>query len=185
MKPFIIIWIGEENLLSTLTLIVLTFNFYQKTSRFTYSSFKNAAGIFHEDRFVPIIESIINIIASIILLKIIGLPGVFLGTIISGLCLWCYSYPKFIYKKLFNKNYKAYIKETTGYIFLFSMILSITYFISAINPIRNNMLNLLSNLGICLIIPNFIMAICFYKTDNFKYYINILKKFLKKLHLSK
>lgn len=176
MKPFIIIWIGQENLLSTITLVVLTFNFYQKTSRFTYASFKNAAGIFHEDRFIPIIESITNIIASIILLKIVGLPGVFLGTIVSGLCLWCYSYPKFVYKKLFNKNYKAYISETIGYIFLFCVILSTTYFITNISSYSNVLIELVLKSIICLIIPNIIIVICFYKTDNLRYYAKLIKK---------
>ena len=87
--------------------------------RATNDLFMNAAGICIENRFVPLFEALINIVASIICLKIFGLAGVFMGTIISGLALWCYSFPKFVYKKLLRRKYKDYIKETFGYIALF------------------------------------------------------------------
>ena len=67
--------------------------------RNSYGNFKEAAGIFYEDRFVPLIEAVLNILISIICCKIWGLAGVFMGTIASGLVLWCYSYPKYVYKK--------------------------------------------------------------------------------------
>ncbi len=180
MKSFIILWIGKSNLLSSLTLLVLTFNFYQKTSRFTYASFKEAAGIFYEDRFVPIVESIVNILASILFLKLIGLPGVFLGTIISGVCLWCYSYPKFVYKKILEKDYKSYTKETLGYIAMFSIVLLLTYLLSSVILVNNIMIKFLLDLIICLVVSNLFIIICFHKSDNFKYYYNLFQKIVHK-----
>ena len=38
--------------------------------------FKEAACIFYEDRFIPLIEAIVNIITSIFLAKFMGLAGV-------------------------------------------------------------------------------------------------------------
>ena len=87
MQQFITIWIGEEYLLDDIVLIVLVFNLFQKLMRSTYQTFKEAAGIYYEDRFVPLLESLINIIVSIIGVKLIGLAGVFIGTIISGFVL--------------------------------------------------------------------------------------------------
>ena len=138
MNSFITIWIGEAYLLSNLVLITLVINFFMTMMRNSYSTFKEAAGIFHEDRYVPIIESFVNIVASIILLKYFGLAGVFMGTIISGLILWCYSYPRFVYKKLFCRSYLSYIKETISYIILFILILIISYKISNIYTFYNN-----------------------------------------------
>lgn len=183
MEPFVKLWIGEEYLLSSIILFVLTINFYQKTSRLTYKSFKTAAGIFYEDRFVPIIEATINIVISVLLAKKIGLVGVFIGTIVSGLSLWCYSYPKYVYKNLFQKKYLNYAKETIGYISMFLITLYITITITDIFIINNIFLQLIIRFLICLIIPNLIIIICFNKTDNFKYYIKLFKKLpiIKKL----
>ncbi len=180
MDTFIIIWIGKENLLSAVTLFVLTVNFYQKCSRYTYGTFKNAAGIFYEDRFVPIIESIVNIVISVVLVKTIGLPGVFIGTVLSGLVLWCFSYPKYVYKKIFNGSYINYFKETVGYILLFLLLLFITVMVSKLNMVNNGFLKLIINMIIAVVVPNVLLIVCFAKTDNFKYYWNMLKNFLSK-----
>ena len=144
--------------------------------RYSYSIFKEAAGIYYEDRFVPLIESVLNIIASVILVKLIGLPGVFIGTIVSGLALWCYSYPKFVYKKLFSRNYKNYAIETISYILLFVFIATTTYGISTMIVFKNIFLKLVINAIICVIIPCLINIIVFYRTDNFKYYKKLLLK---------
>ena len=182
MQQFITIWIGEKYLLSDVVLIVLVFNFFQKMMRNSYQTFKEAAGIYYEDRYVPLFESIINIVASIILVKIIGLPGIFLGTIISGFVLWFYSYPKYIYKKLFDRRIIDYLKETISYILLFVIIAFITFKISSLVIIDNTFIKLLINTLICMIIPNLIMLMIFFKSDNFKYYLNFLLKKYKIMH---
>ena len=179
IQPFISIWVGEEYKVSMFVVIILVLNFYQKMMRISYASFKESAGIYIEDKFIPLIESCLNIISSIILLKIFGLAGVFMGTIISGLTIWCYSYPKFVYKKLFNRTYYNYAKETLGYLILFIIITFITFSISKMIIIKNYYLQILINAITALIIPNLIIVIIFRKTDNFKYFTNLLNELLK------
>lgn len=176
IPSFITIWLGDKFLLEQTVLIILVFIFFQNMMRYSYLSFKEAAGIYYEDRFVPIIESLLNIILSIIFVKIFGLAGVFLGTVISSLTIWCYSNPKYIYKNLFNRTYLSYAKETLGYILLFIITCIITYLFSSIFNFNNIYITLIINILICLTIPNIILFITFHKTDNFKYYITKIKK---------
>ena len=185
LEPFVKIWLGKEYLLSSIVVLVLIFNFYQKTSRLTYSTFKTAAGIFYEDRFVPIIESLLNIIVSVVLVIKIGLVGVFIGTIVSGLTLWCYSYPKYVYKKLFNRSYFKYFIETIGYILLFLGILIVTILVTSFINLDNTYLELLIKLSICLIVPNILMIIIFFKTNNFRYLVGLMKKMISKIFKKK
>lgn len=180
IQPFISVWVGEEYKVSIFVLIILVVNFYQKMMRISYSSFKESAGIYVEDKYIPLIESCLNIISSIILLKIFGLAGVFMGTIISGLAIWCYSYPKFVYKKLFNRTYYNYAEETLGYLILFLIITFITFSISNIIIMENHYLQIVINAIIALIVPNLMIVIIFRKTDNFKYFMNLLSELLKK-----
>ena len=180
MQPFIVLWIGKKYLLSMVVLFVLTLNMYQKTSRYTYGSFKTAAGIFYEDRFVPIIESILNIMFSVLLVRKIGLAGVFIGTILSGLSLWCYSYPKYVYKKLFDRSYFNYICETLYFIILFLIILFTTYYISCLFDFHNLVIKFLSNTIICLIIPNIVLLLIFFRDKRFKYFCGLFKKLFKR-----
>ncbi len=180
VQSFITVWVGSKFKLDMFIVIVIIFNYFQKMQRQVYGTFKDSAGIWREDKYVPLIESSLNIIFSIIFLKIFGLAGVFMGTIISGLALWCYSYPKFVYKKLFGRSYIDYAKETIGYILLFLAIATFTYKISLLFIVKNVFLQLIVNTIISFTIPNIILFITFRKTENFKYFIELFYKILKK-----
>lgn len=180
MQPFVKLWLGSKYLLSIFVLIVIVFNYYQKLMRKTYDSFMTAAGICVENRFIPLVESILNIIFSIVFLKIFGLPGVFLGTIVSGLALWGYSYPKYMYKGLLKRKYSDYAKETLGYISLFVLTAGITYFMSSKIIIDNTIILVFVNILICLFIPNIILLLVFSKSDNLKYYFKLFKRVVNK-----
>ncbi|MBQ9072383.1 MAG: oligosaccharide flippase family protein [Bacilli bacterium] len=180
MENFITIWIGEEYLLSTNVLIVIIVNYYFICMRATFYVFKDAASLYYEDRYVPIIESITNIVVSLILIKFIGLSGVFLGTIISSFWLFFYSYPKYVYKKLFNKGYLSYFKEILEYIFLFFLILLISFSLSNIYSFDNIYLEFLKNCILSIVIPSLILVAVFYRTDKFKYFVKILKNIFKR-----
>lgn len=181
IQPFISIWVGKEYQLEMFFVLVIVFNYFQKIQRQVYCTFKDSAGIWREDKYVPLVESALNIIFSIICLKMFGLTGIFIGTIISGLALWCYSYPKFVYKKLFNRSYIDYVKETVGYILLFVFIAIITYGVSLLVIVDNNLLQVIINTILCLIVPNMLMIIIFRKTENYKYFKELLFKIINKI----
>lgn len=122
-------WFGKEYLLSEFTLLIIVINYFQTVQRNTYHIFKNSSGIW-EDKNIPIIEAVSNIAFSIILLKIFGLKGVFMGTIISSLVLWFYSYPKYLYKPLFNKSIKSYFVKIFKQIILFIFLITFSYLLS-------------------------------------------------------
>lgn len=180
MDSFITIWIGYKFVLPTKVLLVLVINFFIVSSRSTYGAFKEAAGIFYEDRFVPVIESLLNIVLSIIFVKKFGLMGVFMGTIGSGLVLWCYSYPKYVYNKLFGRKISDYMKETIYYFIIFILIAGFTYSLAILISFDNVYLQFISNVLIALIVPNVIMLLLFSKDENFKYFINMLKGLKKR-----
>lgn len=100
---------GADLILTKSVVFVLSLNFYQTCMRRTYSTFKETAGILYEDRYVPLIESAISIIAAVYLVQKIGLSGVFLGTIISSFALFGYTYPILVYKGLLGRKLSEYI----------------------------------------------------------------------------
>lgn len=179
MQPFITLWIGKEYLMHLSVLIILVINYYQKMMRRSYACFKDSAGIWIEDKYVPLVEAILNIVFSIVFLKLIGIAGVFVGTIISGLVLWCYSYPKFVYKKLFKRNYWNYAMETIGYIGLFLVVSIIVYILSSMVVMKGLLLDVIVISFISIIVSNLLLVIIFYKNENFKYVIDLLKRTFK------
>lgn len=180
MEPFIKIWIGGQYLLSYGVLIILSINFYVQGMRKTSNTFKEAAGIFHEDRFVPIMESMINIVTSIAFLKVWGLAGVFLGTVTSSLILFLYSYPVYVYKKLFNRTYWQFLKEHSKYLIISAICGIITVVITKNIKLNNNFIQLILNGIIVVIVPNLLQYLIFRKREEFEYtksmVINMLQK---------
>lgn len=181
MDSFVNIWLGERYLLSTSVLLVLCINLYLQITRYTNNSFKEAAGIYYEDRFVPIIESVVNIVMSIVLLHYFGLAGVFMGTICSNLVLHLYSYPKFVYTRLFKKNYSDYYHNFFKNFIIVTLIGGITFCISRIIVFNNLFLNLFWNIFVCLLIPNVLFFAYYRKSSELSYYANLLSSILKKI----
>lgn len=174
MEPFVTLWLGSEYILSKLVLVTLSFNFYVQGMRKTNVSFKDAAGIFYEDRFVPIMESIINVVASIILVKYLGLAGIVIGTILSSMVLYIYSFPKFMYKKIFNKRYLEFYKIHIYYLLITLFTALITIFIVSRISLNNAFLQLIVNGILCLIIPNLIYYLISRKKEEFAYFKYII-----------
>ncbi len=180
IQPFVEIWMGKSYLLSFGVVVALVINFYVTGMRKTNTTFKEAAGIFYEDRFVPLIEIAINIIASVVLAYFFGLAGIFIGTIMSSAALFLYSFPVFMYKRLFDRSYFQFLKEFFYYTILSIICMVVTYVVISLIHISSLILTLAVNLIICMIIPNIIYFIIFRKTDDFKYYVDLMKNVVLK-----
>ncbi len=180
IEPFIKLWIGDEFILPKFVLITLMVNVYVQGIRNTTSIFKDAAGIFYKDRYIPLIEAIINLISSIILVRIFGLSGIFMGTIISSLFLIIYSYPKYVYKLILDGEYSEFFKLHLYHLSITLGICLITGYISSLIIISNVWLKLIFNGIICLIIPNLLYYLITRNSQEFKFYSIKIKEILTK-----
>lgn len=179
IEPFINWWLGDGLLLGKLAFIFILINFYMKGLRASISMFKTKSGIFKNDKYVPLIESIINLGSSIILLKYFGIAGVFMGTTISTVMLPFLIQPKLVYKYVFNKPVIEYFKRYIYFVLITLFSGCITTSLCRL-IIGNGLLFLTIRGIVCLIIPNLIYICLFHKSDEFKYLLDIGKTFLKK-----
>ena len=157
-KPFVSIWLGNDYILSSFTIVMLTINFYITGLRNTYLSFKEAAGVFYEDRYVALTEAIVNLVASLLLVRFIGLPGVFIGTTISTMVTYIFTYPRFVYKKILNRNTREYVTDLSKYLILFALsfacVYGIEWIVNTYIKINNDYIKMIESILICLVIPN-------------------------------
>ncbi len=181
MDSFITIWLGKQYLMSIGILLVLVINYYFQSTRSCFNVFQDAAGIYYEDRFVPLMESVANILFSIIFVKLFGLIGIFLGTIASQLILHFYSFYYFVYHRLFSKGYKEYLHEFFNYFVIFLLCLGLTYLVTSNIFFENNYLNFFKNVFFALLIPNLILLIIYRKNEEFTYFKDLFLKIFKKI----
>lgn len=176
--PFIELWMGKDFVMDELTVFVIAVNMYLGGIKAAYGTFKSAAGIFYEDRFVPLFESAVNIIASIPFAYFWGLKGVLLGTICSNMVLFLYSYPRYVYKIIFKKNIHRFVLDFFHSIFMFFISFTGTFFIISFIKSDSIFVEMLLKGIVCLTVPNMILILLNYKTQEFIYFKNLTKKFL-------
>lgn len=178
MGDFIQIWIGREYLLSDFVLLVLAINFYIQGMRKTSITFKEAAGIYYEDRFVPILESILNLVTSIILANVVGLAGVFIGTIISASLLYFYSYPKFVYKKVLGGDYGEFAWTHLKHLFFFICIFLVLKYILIWIEAGNLWTNFILKGIFVFLMTNILYLSIYWKDKDFQYFKEYFRKVL-------
>ena len=114
LSPFIILWFGNEMVVSEIVVLLIVINHYMVGHRTCITNLKIAGGVFDQDKFVAFLQAIVNIAVSIIMVKLIGLPGVFVGTIVQGL-LSSTIKPFIVYKHIFKMNVKYYFIDGFKY----------------------------------------------------------------------
>lgn len=168
LSAFISIVWGMDKIIDDITVIMMCIDFYMIGQRLAINNIKVAGGIFKEDKLVSIFQAITNLIISIIFVNIIGLPGVYLGTIISGIIATVIR-PKIIYRKLFKISSKEYFKKYLEYFFIVFVVGVLMYLAMKVVLKEPNIFKFIIMVILDIIIPNLIFFAIFNKTEEFKY----------------
>ena len=180
LNPFIELVFGSNYLLGTFVVYIIVTNHYLTGMNNTVISIQTASGLYEKDKYIPLIQSALNLIISIILGWKIGLAGVFIGTIVSTL-LPLIIKPLIVYKYVFDKKASLYFKELVlqTIIVIISAISSILL-IQYIN-IANIYLNLCFRLFISITIPGTLIYLIYRNKDSYKDLIGRIKTILNKI----
>ncbi len=84
-QPFISLWIGSDKVIDEISLILICMNFYFGGRRVSFQNYKTVYGVFYDDKYVVLVSAIINLVLSILCGKYMGVKGIYIGTVISGL----------------------------------------------------------------------------------------------------
>lgn len=177
-SPFITLWIGEDKLIDDISLLLICLNYYFMGQRTAFLNFKTGFGKFYDDKYIPLIAAFINLVVSIVLCKLIGLPGVFVGTLLSGL-FQSVLRPIIAYKKMFEKSVVGYfielMKELSG-ILLIGVVCYVVriYMLNGITWVSFILYTCLT-----VIIINGSLCILYMRSEEFAYYCEMVKNFLK------
>lgn len=169
LNPFIsVIWLGEEFLFAIGIVLLIVIKLYVTGMRISVQTFKNAKGLYWQNKFMPVGEALINLIASVILAKSMGVSGVLLGTIVSSIltCVWIE--PRVLYKYGFHKSPKSYYVRYIKYLAIFAVIMAVTYGCNSL-ILSDNLLTFVVKCCISGVVPNLLMVLFFYKTEEFDY----------------
>lgn len=175
-QPFMAKWTGGgEYMLNISTVIILCISFYFTRMRSGVGVFKDAAGIYWQNRWQPIVESVVNLVVSIALVFPLGINGIFIGTIVSTIIAPFWVEPLVLYKYYFKKNVGEYFKRY----FIDALIMVcgciICYGVCSFIP-DGGWLLLIAKFAVCIVLSNVILILAYLPTAEFKSCWAIVKK---------
>ena len=185
IQPFTALMWGKEFVVDFKVILLIILNTYIVGQRIPLNNMKAAGGVFRQDRFLPAIQAIFNLGISILLAKQVGLIGVYIGTIVSGI-IPTFIRPLLVYKPLFDKNSGEFYLIFFKHLFVVVTIGAINYYITSLVMSKLNWITFMFSVIITAILPNIFIILLYFKTDEFKYVKNmIIKVFNKNIIKSK
>ena len=115
-NDFIRLWVGTDYVLDIASVAAIVGAFYVNNMHHACFVYRNTAGLFVYGKYIPVIASVLNIGLDVALGMWIGLPGIFLATIIARMLTYEIVDPLIIYRRVFGKSvltyYWNYLKYT-------------------------------------------------------------------------
>ncbi len=108
LNPFVELSFGEKYLFEMNVVFILCVNFYIYGITKTSKIFHNSLGLFWYDRYKAIIEAAINLVVSLLMVRSLGVFGIFLGTFVSTFMTTLWVEPYVIYKYHFKEPVYPY-----------------------------------------------------------------------------
>ena len=179
LTPLISLWLGEAKTLAYAVVICILIDFYFKGDRIVLSNFKTAAGVFEQDKYLALIQGAVNLIISIVLVQKIGLVGVYIGTIISGL-IANITKPVIIYKVILEKDVKEYFRDSLKYIVVLVMMFGFLSLVKKLVMPEVTIMTFAVMFVIICVVFNGIFLLLFGRGEEFKYLWGLVKGKLKK-----
>lgn len=178
-QPFMKIWVGEELMFNQTVVIMFCAYFYLYILCGIFSTYKDSAGIWHEDRLRPLTGAIVNLVLNIMFVKKYGIYAILMSTIISYLFI---NIPWLIYNifhVLFKRSPKRYLLN----VIVYSLI---TFFVCGINAKICSLVSIEGLMGfvykglICVIIPNALFLLIYSKNKEFGNCLCIIKRMIRR-----
>lgn len=179
-NPFVELWVGKQYLFSKTVVAAMAVSFYLTYMRKAVLMFRDACGLYWNDRYKPLAESVINLTASIYLTINYGVIGVVLGSIISTIltCFWVEPYV--LFNNGIDINLKNYFMDYLKFTVVALLSALTSNFIYSSLFAKVTLVNFIVGIFFCVIITFILWYVVFKNRKEMQFLVNLLKcKFAK------
>ena len=179
LSPLVELYVGADRVLAPAIIAWYLTDYFFKGERVVLSNFKTAAGVFEEDKYLSLIQGIVNLVVSIALVYQIGLAGVFIGTVVSGL-IANITKPVIIYRVCFHKSAASYFKESVKYLAVIGAALAVLIPLQKLLMPTVTVVGFIVMIFVITFVFNGIFLLVFGRSEEFKYLYGMVKgRFVK------
>ena len=165
-QPFMSMWMGKDNLLSMGCVLLLCWYFYLYVTNSFFCIYKDAAGIWHEDRFRPLIGALVNLVLNLVLVNFIGIFAIILSTVLSYIFVAMPWLIHNLFSILFKRSYKGFLGQLLRNTMVVAGAAVISYII-CYGFSEINIIYLAIRLVISIVVPNVIFLLVWRKDEEF------------------
>ncbi len=184
-QPFMKVWAGADNVFGIWIVVSLVFLFYATECRSVVGMYKDAMGMWRQDMFKPLVISLVNLAGTLLSLKFWRLEGVILSTALSYIIVGIPWETKVLYKEYFHIGKSQYYLKQLYYFAISAISVIGCYFICTSFTL-SSVAQIAVNFAICLVVPNLIFALAYFKLPEFNLLknnvIHIFEKIFRRKH---
>lgn len=177
-QQFMTLWVGRDLMLNFVAVILFCVYYFVYEINSLFNLYKDAGGIWHKDRYRPLITALTNLIMNLVLVNFIGIYGIILSTVLSTLVIGMPWLINNLFSEIFKIKPWKYIEKLIRYVISVLIIISITFFCTY--KMDGTSLNIIIFKGlICLVIFNASFLIIWGKSNESKEIYKLIKKIVK------
>lgn len=166
-QPFMELWVGRKMMLSISAVVCLCGYYFILELNQLLCTYKDAAGLWHKDRFRPLVTALSNLFMNLVMVQFWGIYGVLFSTVLSVLLVGMPWLLHNLFTVLFDKaKLGHYLKKMGVYVGTVVAACGITYRICGLLPVSGWCSLILRGI-FCCIIPNAVFYTCFHKYEEF------------------
>lgn len=178
-QPFMELWVGRDLMLTISAVVFFVIYFFVRQFNALFNMYKDASGMWHEDRFRPLAAALANLVLNLILVQFIGLYGILLSTVLAIVCVGMPWLLHNLFTVIFEKRYMwPFIRRLGKYTLAVLISCIVTYFICSKISISLVPMILVRGL-ICVIVPNLIYYLLFKNSEEYKETLLLVEKMTK------
>ncbi len=168
-------WVGSELMFTVDTMVLMVLYFLlPRLTTMTYT-YREAAGLWWEDRFRPLVATVVNLVVNIILVKIIGINGVIISTLLCTIFINIPWGTIILFKNYFKRSPAEYFMKIIYYVAVTALAGGATWFVCEfVKP--TGLINLIIKGLICIVVPNIIFLLFYHKTKEYSYTVTLAKR---------
>lgn len=184
-QPFMEIWVGQYLMLGFGVVVSMTVYFYLYTLMRLLSIYKDAAGLWHEDRFRPLISAMVNLALNLLTVRAWGIYGVVLSTVVSTAIISVPWILHILYTKMFErKTMLRFMRQLLRFVILTVLSGGAVCIICWMIPF-GSWVKLVCCAAVSALVPNMLFYALLKKSEQFKSSIYLLDRLTKgKLRLA-
>lgn len=168
------IWLDESWKLGQTVLTLILVDLYFKGGRTVLVNFKIAAGVFEQDKYLSLLQGGVNLVLSIIGIRYIGLAGVYVGTVVSGVMANVIQ-PVIIYRDCFGKNVWTYFRDSVKYMVVIVGVVLVMIPLKQFVMVQVSLVTFILMAVVITVFYNAAFVLVFRKTDEFGYLWTLVK----------